>query len=80
MNLRDPANGSIPPRFMGLDASRDSTTSINLNSNDSVQLVMALEAEIGRLQTLVCYLLHKNEQLRFRNSGGNAQMEEPAFP
>jgi hypothetical protein len=73
MNLRDPANRSLSSPLIDPDASTDSTVSMNLDSNDSIQSVMALEAEILRLQTLVCYLLHKNEQLRRQDLRGHAQ-------
>jgi hypothetical protein len=47
---------------------------MRLDSTDLIQWVKALETEILRLQTLVSYLLHKNEQLRSRTLDGNSHV------
>jgi hypothetical protein len=76
MNLRDPTNRSLSLPRIDPYVSSDSTLSVNLDSDDSIQLVMALKVEILRLQSLVCDLLHENEQLRHPTLDGNAQVGE----
>ena len=63
-----------------LSVSSYSETSRNIDSAELIQRVKALEAEKLRLETLVCYLLHKNEQLRSRNLDGNSHFGERSIP
>jgi hypothetical protein len=52
-------------------ASSECESSGDMDPSELIRQAKALESENQRLQMLVCYLLHKNEQLRRRDFGKN---------
>jgi len=67
MNPRNLANISLMAARSDLGGPNDDEELWNLDAAELIQLVGALRVEINRLQRLVCYLLHRNEQLRSQN-------------
>lgn len=80
MRLHGPANRSLLTSIPELGVSSDTEKSRNLDSTELIQQVRALENERFRLQSLVCHLLHKNEQLRSQNLERNLHPTELSGP
>lgn len=62
--MSDLAQGSIHPPKLAADVVQDHEDLSNLGPVELRERVQALQAEITRLQALVCYLVHGNEELR----------------
>ena len=64
MNPRNLANISLLTAGSDLGGPNDDEELWSLDATKLIRLAGVLRVEINRLQRLVCYLLHRNEQLR----------------